>query len=566
MENKKLFLLLMLSIFLIGIVSSQVSYCCERLENNAWCQNAPEEECNPNYLIVPTSCEATSYCKLGVCINTVEGTCLPNTPQRVCTDVGGTWDEREKDEIPQCQLGCCLIGEQAAFTTSTRCKSLASIYGLEINYRTDVQNEIQCIAMAGPKTKGACVFEDEYQKNCKLATKAECQEMEIGDANVEFYEGYLCSAESLETICGPRGGTTCVEGKDEVYFLDTCGNLANVYDYGRLNDALYWETIMTPTCDDGEGNQDSPTCGNCDYYLGSTCKKAERGNSPNYGNYICKDLSCEYEGENYQHGETWCADVEGMEESLPGSRDFRMICYNGEVSIEPCADFRQEICIQGEVNTFRTAACRVNMWQDCYSQDNQRDCENTDKRDCQWMEGVSILKDDNDISLVLNTDDELVSVSDEEDFEIEDGNLVEASCVPLNAPGFDFWGEKTEATKLCKLASTVCYVEYASGVTTGGLIGEKGTPYDAKCMDNCRAECPIDDPLNICNSKCEEDCPSQCVNDDEDYTIKDSWLEDMNNVCRAIGDCGSSNNYLGQPGYYDEDNFVTRSIEEEEEE
>jgi hypothetical protein len=549
--NKKLFLFLILSIFLIGIISAQVSYCCERLENNgAWCQNAPQEECDENYLSVPTSCEATSYCRLGVCINTREGTCLPNTPQRVCTDAGGTWDEREKNEIPQCQLGCCLIGEQAAFTTSTRCKSLASIYGLDINYRTDIQSEIQCIAMAGPKVKGACVFEDEYQKNCKLATKAECQEMEIGDNIVDFYEGYLCSAESLETICGPRGGTTCVEGRDEVYFLDTCGNLANVYDYERINDPLYWNTIMNPTCGDGAGNQDSPTCGDCDYFLGSTCKKAERGNNPNYGNYICKDLGCEYEGESYQHGETWCADAEGTGESFPGSRDFRMVCYNGEVSVEPCADFRQEICIESEVNTFRTAACRVNMWQDCYSQDNQRDCENLDKRDCQWIEGVSILVDEEGNSLAFN----------------DEGEKVDASCVPLNAPGFDFWEEETDADEICTLASTVCYVEYAAGVGEGGLIGKQGKPYDAKCMEKCREECLINDPINICNRKCEEKCPSQCVNDDDDYTIKDSWLEDMNNICRAIGDCGSDVNYVGQDGYYNEDDFVTRSSDEEEEE
>jgi hypothetical protein len=549
--NKKLFLILILNIFLIGIISAQVSYCCERLENNgAWCQNAPEEECNQNYLSVPTSCEATSYCRLGVCINTGEGTCLPNTPQRVCTDSGGTWDEREKDEIPQCQLGCCLIGEQAAFTTSTRCKNLASIYGLEINYRTDVQNEMQCIAMASPKVKGACVFEDEYQRNCKMATKAECQEMEIGDSNVEFHEGYLCSAESLETICGPRGGTTCVEGKDEVYFLDTCGNVANVYDNGRVNDQLYWDTIIAPTCGDENGNPNSPNCGDCDYYLGSTCKRAERGNSPNYGNYICEDLSCEYEGENYQHGETWCVDVEGTEENFPGSRNFRMICYNGEVSVEPCADYRQEVCIQSEVNTFKTAACRVNMWQDCYSQTNPKDCENSDKRDCQWIEGVSILVDEGGNSLAVD----------------ENNEKIDASCVPLNAPGFDFWKEETDAKEMCGLASTTCYVEYASSVTTGGLIGEKGIPLDAQCMDKCREECLINDPTNFCNRACEEKCPSQCVNNNKDYTIKETWIEDMSNICRAMGDCGNGNNYIGEQGYYDEDDlesFVTRSSEEQ---
>lgn len=601
MKINKIILILVLSIFLVSIISAQVSYCCERLVNDGpWCQNAPEEECDSNYLSAPTSCEATSYCRLGTCINSIDGVCMPNTPQRVCIDAGGTWDEREEDEIPQCQLGCCLIGEQASFTTLTRCKSLSSMYGLEINYRADVQNEIQCIALAGPKTKGACVFEEEYQKNCKMMTKVECQELDVGDNIIDFYDGYLCSAESLETICGPRGGTTCVEGRDEVYFLDTCGNVANIYDHERLNDPLYWETIMEPTCGDGAGNQGSPTCGDCDYFLGSMCKRAERGESPNYGNYICKDLSCEYEEENYEHGETWCgrtvlgnlqsganpgitgneADNINKNSNNPGNRDFRLVCYNGEVSVEPCADFRQEICIESEVNTFSTAACSVNMWQDCYSQTNERDCTNIDKRDCRWIIGVSILKDEDDLGLVLNTDGELVSVSDEEDFEIENGNLVEASCIPKYAPGFDFWEEGTDAGDICERASTVCYVEYSAyatdigGTAGGGLWGNKGKPLDAKCMDNCRNNCyedtiieGVNDPLNICNRECEKECPSPCVEwDEEDYDIDDDWKEEMNNICMAMGDCGSSVNYINEQGYYDRDSdFISRSSDEKKE-
>jgi len=35
---------------------------------------------------------------------------------------------------------------------------------------------------------------------------------------------------------------------------------------------------------------------------------------------FCKDLSCKYEGENYEHGETWCADSNGVSKSLPGKQ------------------------------------------------------------------------------------------------------------------------------------------------------------------------------------------------------------------------------------------------------
>jgi hypothetical protein len=584
---KKINLIILLSIFIsISLVSAQISFCCERLENGAWCQNAPEEECNENYLSAPTSCEATSYCRLGTCINTNEGICMSNTPERVCVDADGVWDERDSSEIPQCQLGCCLIGEQAAFTTLTKCKSLSSVYGLEIDYRTDIKNEMSCIAMASPDVKGACVYEEEFQRNCKMTTKDECQKMQNEDQNVEFHEGYLCSAESLETICGPRGGTTCVEGKDEVYFLDTCGNLANVYNNNLIDDALYWEQLMAPECSVDEDGVEN--CGDCDYLAGTVCKEAERGNSPEYGNYICRDLGCEDEafreeyGRNPEHGETWCArtirddlvigqnlgiigdDVTNLVNggNNPGSRDARLLCYNGEVTVEPCADYRQEICINSEVNGFQTAGCRVNMWEDCYSQTNPTDCENIDKRDCAWVEGVSILKDEEGKGLVLDVNNQLVSSSSETDFRIENDNYVEASCIPRYAPGFDFWEEGTDATNLCSLASTTCYVEYAAGIAGGGLVGKTNKALDARCMEKCRSECLINDPINLCNSKCEKECPSECVQDDG--TIRQEWLENMNIICSAMGDCGMSMNYIGQEGYYTEpEDFVTRSSGED---
>ena len=563
MINKKILMLgtiLVLSIFLISIISAQ-EYCCEKTNAGAWCQNAPENECDTtgDLRAVPTSCEATSYCRLGVCINSEEGTCMPNTPQKVCDENNGVWDERDKDEIPQCQLGCCLIGEQAAFVTLTRCKSLASDYGLEINYRMDIQSETECIANARPKVKGACVYEKEYEKTCKLLTKKECQEMQAS-FETEFHEGYLCSATNLNTNCAFPGGTTCVDGRDEVYFLDTCGNLANVYDYSKRNSQSYWEKITAPDCGSGS-NAGSTTCGNCDYYLGSTCKKG----SASYGNYICKDLGCTYEGDSYNHGETWCADAKGVDKSLPGSRHFRLVCYNGEVSVEPCADFRQEVCIQSSIGDFKTAACRVNMWQDCYSQDNEKDCENIDKRDCKWIEGISILRDEEGNSLVVNE---------------TTGEEIEASCVPLHAPGFDFWEEGTDAESMCSLASATCVVNYEAGISEGWKKENAKVIPNEQCMENCvETECgvvlhvwremrPWSEGLSECEKACQNKCIPECVykNSGDEWKLdEDKWASNMSNMCISLGDCGSSTNYIGEDGYYDLDDFITRSGEEEEE-
>ena len=500
---------MLVSILLIGtIYAVEVSYCCEKTKTGVWCDNEPEDNCDDDYRKAPTSCEATSYCKLGCCYDGIEGTCMENTPQKVCENSNGVWEDEAQCDIPQCSLGCCLIGDQAAFVTQTRCKRLSSLYGLETNFRTDLNNEVQCILSATSGVKGACVFEKEYEKTCLFLTQKECNDMRLAseESNVEFHEGYLCSADALGTNCarpkekGDKVKTTCVEGRDEVYFIDTCGNLANVYDDSKVFDAIYWAYIagtkggVEVDCGSaGSSNANSETCGNCDYYLGSTCKKAELGNSPTYGDYICEDLGC-YEGNKKiaDHGETWCAEAGGVSEiiidnkgeikvkgeDLPGGRYFRLVCYNGEVTVEPCADYRQEVCIQSEINGFKTAACRVNMWQDCYSQDDEDDCENTERRDCKWIGGDYI------------------------------------ECVPRHAPGFDFWEtDGGDAESLCSMATVTCEVKY-----------EKKLGDDWKVKGD-----------------------ETCLDDDEN--IIPSWESDRNDMCIALGDCGSSVNYIGTQGY-----------------
>ena len=120
----------------------ETTVCAEKTVDGAWCQNVPIEESDSSYRTAPTSCESVSYCKLGTCIDSLEGTCLPNVPRVVCDQNQGVWDERDFDEIPQCQLGCCILGDEAAFTTQTACKALSSDFGLETNFRSDIRDEI----------------------------------------------------------------------------------------------------------------------------------------------------------------------------------------------------------------------------------------------------------------------------------------------------------------------------------------------------------------------------------------------------------------------------------------
>lgn len=494
--KKRVFIGILLGMFVllgaIGLSKGAVTSCCEKTVDGAWCQNSPESECDPEYRSIPASCEATGYCKLGCCYDSQEGTCTKNTPEKVCNEAGGVWENSPDCDIGQCQLGCCLLGDQAAFVTQTRCKRLASVYGLETNYRTDISNEMQCIASASSDVRGACVFERDYEKTCRMTTQAECQELEASSSggngtSVEFHEGYLCSAEELGTNCGPTEKTTCVEGKDQVYFVDSCGNIANVYDSNRINDKTYWKYIAETTSEidlcgvnSENGNADSSTCGNCDYYLGSTCKQYQRGEDrvePVYGDYICRDLGCEYKGKEYEHGETWCANAPGIEESLPGSRHFRLVCYNGDISVEPCADYRQETCIESEVNGFKTAGCVVNKWEPCVSITDKDDCEDPDV-DCKWIES----------------------------------NGPGIKCVPKNPGGSSFWGGDNEsgdssAQEVCDKGDFECTVKYEKGLMDD----------DWDCVENC-------------------------------HCIDESWKRKMELKCRLLGDCGTNKNYLGYQG------------------
>jgi hypothetical protein len=535
--NKKS-LMFFAMIFLIGILSinlaiAESSYCCERLKSGQWCQTATQSECatginpfsnQPYTTPIPTSCEMTSYCKLGTCIFSNEGICSANTALSVCNRDGGEWKGESLEDLPECQLGCCLLGNSAVFVTQTQCKKLSSDSGLITDYRLDITNEVECIASITSDEIGACVFEEEYQTTCRMISQKDCTEVE----GSSFHTGFLCSASQLETNCGPRGGTICNE--ERVYFLDTCGNLANIYDYSKLNDNNYWTYIQEPSCDNGMGNKNSKTCGACDYFSGSTCTMYQRGETinPDYGEYFCGSLDCNSVGK--LHGETWCGEnsVSSLTgKNSPGSRYYRFMCYNGEVTVEPCAEFRNEICIESEVNDFSVAGCAINKWQDCTTQINQTDCENPYARDCKWISGYSILKDENGIDLAF-TETETAKIP--------------GSCVPKYAPGFDFYAETGNGADVCSLGTQVCIIKYEIGILASK---EKLSRADwqnkiSKCVENCY--CIPGYTNGAAKNEYENNKPAWHP---KSYT---DWVNLSNSVCTALGDCGTKKNYLGGSG------------------
>ncbi len=523
--------------------------CCEKTQSGAWCQNTLEENCNTGFRKTPTSCDATSFCKSGCCYDSQEGLCMENTPQKVCNDGNGTWIDDAECNIPQCNLGCCVLGTQASFVTLTRCKRLSGLFGLETNFRNDVGDETTCIALAAAQDEGACVYEIDYQRTCRFTTRGEClksQTVEGQTSDTEFFKDYLCSAEELATNCGPSTKTACIKGKDEVYFLDTCGNQANIYDGSKINDKSYWKKVIDKSESCGYGvenaNAGSRTCGNCDYFKGSICSKG----SASYGNYYCTDLNCynTEDGNDYKNGESWCIYDGNVGEGADavGSRHFRHVCIAGEETIEPCADFRNEVCYEGVIESgagegFIEAACRINRWTDCIDQDEEDDCLNTDKRDCYWLEGAhftGLTTESAEAGAGSNpvfsggstggfqggiTGQAVAPITGEfigglfgggDDKDEEKGSGVQVgggACVPNVPAGLKFWDEG-DASSICSLGNSVCVVTY-----------EKGLLEKRKCKDNC--EC-----------------------------LEQSYAKKMNEICYSLGDCGA---YVNIAGKYTDD-------------
>ena len=505
MKNKKIILFALSFVLALTIIGNISSVCCEKTLDGFSClnvENGNECDLSENLRSDRTSCEETTYCGVGTCIDNKEGLCF-DSPQTTCnSEHNGFWDERAQEDVLQCREGCCILVEKTAFVTAVRCTWLAAQREGDVtpDFMNNVQNSAQCNELANPSEKGACIYESELGRKCTMETRTNCQ-----SAGREFHGGFLCSAEELGTLCGSSDRTKCVEDKEEVYYVDSCGNIANIYDSTKRDDQNYWTYLKEwdESCDLDMGDASSvKSCGNCGYgTTGSVCGAYRRGEdeNPNLGNFVCRDLSCEYGGEKYNHGEKWCVDPSDWEDYMPGQEEIRLICSNGEVNPEPCEPFRNELCLEvklyddGTSDGYRHAECVLNKWQECPSQKNQKDCEIEDL-DCEWLSGETYR--------VFNKEEK-------------------GMCVPKYAPGFNFWDAYQDTQIPCQLLTLTCDVTYEK---------KWGTDWEVVGSKTCLADGGGGSKLGS-------------------PKIRDSWAEDMQDLCYSMGDCGVKTNYLKVDGY-----------------
>jgi hypothetical protein len=591
-------ILMMFSLFLIGNVMaipdmSTPSVCCEKTISGAMCVNTNEASCDASESIVPTSCDTTSFCKLGTCYNSREGICLENTPQVVCQANGGIWSEKKANEIAQCKLGCCLLSDQAAFVTMTRCKSLSTFYGVSIDFKTTITSEQTCIAAANAQDVGACVSIQGGEKTCIFTTRKACggtsstatdlNDSEISNTNVKsFYKDLLCSNEELAVPNNARQASTgCYQGK--VYWYDSAGNRENVYS---SNSNVSWNNGVVADPDEiCSPVGDSKTCGNCDYLLGSRCSTWDSvffniGKPANVNNY-CKTTKCtDREGNIRMNGESWCVyDSEiGTGSSLVGSRHYREICADGKVQVEACEDYRNQICEHSGIQTtggeYSVAACRVNRWQDCTAQNNKDDCENTDQRDCLWAESVDGISLGNPTypvgsSAFSNPTGQAFSNPSASGSGNTVGQGLQAVSSVAGAAsaftgsviqqavgaGVGQWEQNSISNEFGVVRSGndtgICVPMVPPGLDFWKTGSAQATCSQASA--NCMVNVEKTYKKNILTGKEEVDevnvRPNECLtmlsNDGSAFEIRPDWAAKVNSVCAAMGDCGSQANING---------------------
>ncbi|MEM4244798.1 MAG: hypothetical protein QXR60_01155 [Candidatus Nanoarchaeia archaeon] len=567
MSFKKFFFPLVFVLFISSV--SAYNVCCEKTTSGEYCLYTDQANCAADSRMASTTCEQTSYCKIGCCYNSDEGMCYMNTPKAKCelSSKGNTWDPSGNCDITQCKKGCCLIGNEAFFVTQVRCKAETSLFpNVTMTFDENVQTEQECIGKSRAQEEGCCVSGD----TCTFTTRGACPTASVVQAGNEtgdgFYSGMLCSNDKLKCDCAKQQKTGCVADRDEVYWFDSCGNRENIYSSDKVASYNNGYVLSKEQSCKLKGAYDSD-CGNCDYSTGTLCGNAKNVKM-DYGEFTCRDVNCKTtykdsvsvnSGTPKKNGESWCIydTLPGHARDAVGSRHFRHICVNGEEMVEPCRDFREELCVQGVMGNapagsayesfgvtgnYIEAACRDNRWEDCFACNSQTSCggecagkgadccikkccEDTAVRDCYFLK-AGIAKG------------------------------ITGVCVPDVPPGLSFWTKSAESvssstkssaktsttassSKSTTSAVTGAAVSTASGTSTIKDTGSGGSSVCNQANVECTVKWHMGGVKRILGSD-DWECVENC------HCTEHSWVVAGNTLCKSLGDCGAYFNIVGK--------------------
>ena len=306
-------------------VYAQSKVCCEKTIDGEYCQFTTADKCDSNSNAASISCEQTSYCNIGTCI--VEGACISNAARTSCEAQGGKFSNKPSSSIPECQRGCCLTGNQCNYETELKCQLRNSaLTNSEFDFRS-VGSEQECLSLCEEEQQGCCV----NFGSCTTTSESECGISLNPITEQGFYSGKFCSSLS-QCSCKSKNNKGCFDG--DVYWMDSCGNREQ-----KIEDCNYAAgTVCSPTT--------------------LKCESLDCEDTKDYPNNV-HDSEI---GGPRENGESWCIYESGTGDFIdkPGSRHYRISCINNEEIVEPCRDFREEICVQGTTNGFTEAGCIEN--------------------------------------------------------------------------------------------------------------------------------------------------------------------------------------------------------------
>lgn len=324
-------------IFIIIIASLTIPYfsedveaventCCEKTISGESCQYTDSLECNPEFNQANIECSQTQFCGNVCCYQENSGVCSRNVPLSTCINSGGSVIQDASCNVPQCEVGCCEIGNSYRLTTEQQCQSLTSSYpsleGVD-NFNENIQNEQICLEQGRLQDEGCCIGD---AGTCSFTSRELCgsSNLDANNGKEGFYKNTYCSSEILTACseCQPQAKKGCFD--DNVYWLDSCGNRENIAE----------DCGSDSICTEENGN--------------AFCRSFNCETTQSYSNNP-HDPKIEA-GATRKNGESWCVyeSPVGDFKDYPGTRHYKHYCFEGEEYVEPCRDFREEICLQGE--------------------------------------------------------------------------------------------------------------------------------------------------------------------------------------------------------------------------
>ncbi|MDO8628174.1 MAG: hypothetical protein Q7R56_00275, partial [Nanoarchaeota archaeon] len=325
--------IILFSIFTIYTpATTAITYaCCEKTTSGENCQYAPENECNQNYNHATTTCDQTPYCTQQCCYQPTTGICSVNVPAARCTTSGGQVLTGNQCEAPQCQLGCCTIGNNYQLTTEQQCTNLNKNYqsSQEDNFDEEITDESICLSQQYNQATGCCINDE----TCQATTQEQC--------SGTFQRDNYCSTIAA---CSCQTHKTKGCGTDGIYWYDSCGN----------------QEEKIQACNEEEVCQQQGNAVSCESVNCATTQAYDH--NPH-------DLLIASGGARKQ-GESWCVYESPVGKFLdyPGSRHYVHACSYGKELVEPCRDYREEICLQNQVHfqgqTYNQARCIYNDIED----------------------------------------------------------------------------------------------------------------------------------------------------------------------------------------------------------